>query len=392
MKKGWALGVVCVLAGMLLGGIVGKVRYGGWTEQFVNWSAGEGMRRPTEATDMAVPEPKVRYERVFDFGTVSEDVRELKHAFRVENVGTAELKLSPGATSCRCTSAELPKGILAPGEAMEIPVVIQTVGVSGIFEQAATFFTNDPAAGEIQLNVSGRIDAPVWLERPELSAQRLVENVPSELSVNVYAVESQPLEVSDFRLGNEAIASFFKVTAEPLPAEALAEVQPPAGAGCRLKIEILPGIPMGAFSQTVTMRVHSQKRPELTLSIHGVVGDTIALFGRGWNEERNILTLGSIPSDRGLEQTYWVVVKGDAFDQTEIAVEDVVPECVRVSVGERSTMSETKTCRTALTISIPKGAATCNYWSDATKQLGTLTLKNKADGKSLKVYLRFAIY
>ncbi len=84
----------------------------------------------------------------FDFGEI--DYGEIgKHTYQVKNLGQADLIIKKVATSCGCTTAEVSKEIIAPGQTAELIVSYDTGAMSGphgMGDQERIIYvkTNDP--------------------------------------------------------------------------------------------------------------------------------------------------------------------------------------------------------------------------------------------------------
>ena len=78
----------------------------------------------------------------FNFGTMDVASDGL-HAFEIKNLGTANLELTAGSTSCGCTGLEVPRDPVLPGRSAWVEVHWKSKGAMGPFEQTATILTND---------------------------------------------------------------------------------------------------------------------------------------------------------------------------------------------------------------------------------------------------------
>jgi peptidoglycan/xylan/chitin deacetylase (PgdA/CDA1 family) len=83
----------------------------------------------------------------FDFGEVM-DGAVVEHTFLLKNVGDMTLKIFRVAYNCSCTSYEIPKTEIAPGESVPLTVRFTTTGYSALpqpISQTVTIYSNDPA-------------------------------------------------------------------------------------------------------------------------------------------------------------------------------------------------------------------------------------------------------
>ncbi|MDO4583897.1 MAG: DUF1573 domain-containing protein [Planctomycetia bacterium] len=393
MKKRVFLLATAIVVGFLLGFMTGTLRFQDWPQTFADPAAGEGVL-PLESwgngTDNVAQRPRVEVERVFDLGVISEDVQEISHDFVLRNAGEQPLQLSLGPTSCHCTGATISQTTVPPGESATIAVQLQLRNLKGTLEQSVLLYTNDPDFAEISLTLTGKREAPVWWQEPEWNVGRLLENQEKTTRIPLFSSEETPLEVTELAWEEETLEPFLEGTVESLAPEELRNV-PEAKSGKVLVLTLKPGLPRGAFQQKLRLKTNSAKRPELSLMIHGVVGEPLTLHGQGWNEEKGILTLDSLHQGEKLERTLWLIVKGENYDRYPLEIKGVTPDFVQVKLGETSRMKETQTSRTPLTITIPADAPACNYWGDQPEEMGLLLLQTNEE-EPMRIGLRFTIF
>ncbi|MDO5113003.1 MAG: DUF1573 domain-containing protein, partial [Planctomycetia bacterium] len=334
--------------------------------------------------------PRVEVERVFDLGVVSEDVEEISHDFILRNAGQQPLRLSVGPTSCLCTVAVISQTTVASGESAAIQVQLQTANLRGTFEQSVLLYTNDPDFAEISLTLTGKRESPVWFHVPEWNVGRLVENQEKTTLISIFSSEERPLEVEELRWEEASLASFFEGSIESMTSEELQKI-PEAKSGKVLRLTTKPGLPRGAFQQKLRLKTNSVKRPELSLMIHGVVGEPLTLYGQGWDEEKSIWTLDSLPQGKQLKRTLWLIVKGEDYERYPLEILEVKPDFIQVELGETSRMKETQTSRTPLILTLPAQSPACHYWGDQPEEMGSLLLRTK-EKEPKCIGLRFTIF
>jgi len=95
---------------------------------------------------------------VYDFGTVAEGLM-VEAVFTLTNAGDAPLEFSrQPATSCGCTSAPLPKSVLAPGESMELVAYFDSTNFGGRqIRKYVYVYTNDPTGERRTLAIVGYV-------------------------------------------------------------------------------------------------------------------------------------------------------------------------------------------------------------------------------------------
>jgi glutathione peroxidase len=135
--------------------------------------------------------PKLKLEAAsHDFGRVAEGT-EVRHVFKVRNVGATELIIKNVSPACGCTASDFTKQ-LAPGQEGQITLSVKTEGMAGKTERYADVISNDPKEPFQKL----------WLY---LTVEK--DAAPAEK-------EKKPMSVLDFSLknidGKEMALSSFK--------------------------------------------------------------------------------------------------------------------------------------------------------------------------------------
>jgi len=107
----------------------------------------------------------------FDFGEVM-DGAVVEHTFLLKNVGDMTLKIFRVAYNCSCTTYEIPKTEIAPGESVPLTVCFTTTGYSALpqpISQTVTIYSNDPANPH-EIALQGRVLATQTAAAIELTA------------------------------------------------------------------------------------------------------------------------------------------------------------------------------------------------------------------------------
>lgn len=91
----------------------------------------------------------------YDFGTIP-NTKPVSKVFEVRNVGRGKLEIAGVSTSCGCTTAEVNKRQLAPGETAELQVTYDPQahgGATGQFMRVVYVRTDDPDVPEATLTI-----------------------------------------------------------------------------------------------------------------------------------------------------------------------------------------------------------------------------------------------
>lgn len=97
----------------------------------------------------------------FDFGEIQYG-EIVKHTFIIKNSGEEVLKINRLSTSCACTSAEIGKEILNPGEEVDLLVTYNTGLMTGAHakgnqERIIYIKTNDPVNPQIEVIIKAYV-------------------------------------------------------------------------------------------------------------------------------------------------------------------------------------------------------------------------------------------
>ena len=97
-------------------------------------------------------------ESVYQFGTVLEGVV-VTHTFVLTNNGDEALAITSVHTSCGCTTTDLAKKNLAPGESVNLDAILDTVGFGGrTITKMIYVESNDPANPKLVLQLKGTVN------------------------------------------------------------------------------------------------------------------------------------------------------------------------------------------------------------------------------------------
>ncbi len=109
---------------------------------------------------IAMAAPRISVDAaVYDFGEVIEGIA-VVHAFVIENIGDAPLKISDIRVSCGCTTTSLAKTTLGPGESVDLEVTFDSAGFSGKMVKNIYVESNDPATPKLLLQLVGTVKRP----------------------------------------------------------------------------------------------------------------------------------------------------------------------------------------------------------------------------------------
>ena len=383
--------VFCViLAGAMIGAgaVAWRVWQARWDGKPVEVAQGQAAAKPSPPDDHS-PKVAVDHEE-YDFGVMNLGA-ELSHDFIFTNTGRSPLVLTPGPTSCQCTVSEIRQGEAPPGGSTKVTLHWKAREVVGEYRQTATIHTNDPARPEVQLAVSGRVAAAVWADPSELVLGQLSRDEPATARTQLLCSQSPRLEILDYKFSDENLAKFFQVTLKPL-AKAELPVRSDVRSGVLLTVAVKPGLPQGAFQQTILLRTNLASAPALSVSVEGAVGGDITVAGRGWDPESGILTLGIVSSKSGTERRLILVAHGPQCREVKFKPVRIEPGSLTAAVGEPSLIAGGATSETPLVIRIPPGSRPANHLGADQGELGEIVLEtNHPRTPRLRIMVRFLI-
>ncbi len=328
----------------------------------------------------------------YDFGTMDINA-EGSHNFLITNVGEGPLQIEPGETSCGCTLSEIDRSELPPGQSTEVTITWHADGKVGPYRHTATILTSDPERSRVTLTVSGRITETVRAVPRELVFGQVAVGESVSGEVQLFCNLDEPLEVLSWEFSETEEAPFFEVDVEPIPDEQLAS-DPEAKSGVRVGVALKPGLPQGAFRQTIRLKTNLDQVPEVSIPVQGTLAGDISIvaIGSGWEADHNMLSLGTVDATRGIRRQLLLVVRGQYRNEVAFEPIRVFPDWLEVTVGATSPIGGGAVNQTPLWIAIPEGAPPAAHLGSELGKLGEVRLEtNHPKTPELRIRLRFAV-
>jgi len=103
---------------------------------------------PVAAADAAV----ISFESgMYNFGKIRQGEK-VNHEFKFKNTGKSPLIITNATATCGCTTPDIPKAPIKPGESGVIKVVFNSAGKSGMQDKIVTITSNaNPSTTEVHL-------------------------------------------------------------------------------------------------------------------------------------------------------------------------------------------------------------------------------------------------
>ncbi|MEN1681589.1 MAG: DUF1573 domain-containing protein [Planctomycetota bacterium] len=282
-------------------------------------------------------EPRVAVElQEYNFGSMIRGERQ-SHRFVVKNVGDGPLTLTPGETTCKCTSFTVDNAVLPPGGSTEAEVTWEAKVSAGPFRQTANLETNDPRQPLVPLSVAGEVLDASDLDPQEFVLGRMGVEDSREVSLVVMTFDDPELEVTatppqpvSDQAGDRDLP--YRVEVAPLPTEELPD--PRAKAGAKVTLIAGPRLPIGPVREWVTLQTNLKSFPSRQVPIFGRVEGDMSIRGRGWSADTGVLALGFIKREQGRSVNLLVSVKGPDAAGAKLSVDEIDPPELLAELGE----------------------------------------------------------
>jgi hypothetical protein len=132
----------------------------------------------------------------FDFG--SRDASEtVDHTFVLKNTGTADLEIRRVQPACGCTTAELEKKVVPPGESSRISAKLSLAGRGGELQKPILIESNDPTNPALQLVMKGVVGADFEIAPSTMVLRKDSLEAPVTASIIVRSLKNEKFEIFD---------------------------------------------------------------------------------------------------------------------------------------------------------------------------------------------------
>jgi hypothetical protein len=328
----------------------------------------------------------------FDFGSGQRNSKG-NHTFVVRNIGDEPLTLTKGSSSCKCTLSELKQGKILPGESTEISLEWHLTTEGEQFRQTAEIYTNDPRQPTLLLVAQGTVIDWVKLEPRELVLSDISGSEGTQVGFSLYGYEVDSMSVVEHRFEHPETAGFFDLSfAEHDPSSL--DMKPAPSVLLRATLTVKPGLPLGPLNQTIHLKTDIEQAPELELPISGSVVGDISVVGTGlFRQQVNLLTLGQIDGEKGIETTLRILVKGPHRHDVHLKIKEVEPsDVLAVQLGESVPINNGAVYMHPLTVSIPKGSRPVTRMGYDREDYGRIVIETThPDTPLLRLGVRFAV-
>jgi hypothetical protein len=337
---------------------------------------------PGNVPRVAVDEPHYQFGRM-------ERGREQSHDFVIRNVGAAPLTLKVLSTTCKCTIGHVTDKPIEPGESTTVKLEWKALAEEGPFRQTAKIETNDPLQPELDLTIEGEVSTATGVQPPDFIIDKVAVNATKSAEVYVMAMLQDELIVHGAELSNLATRDKFDIKIEPVEREKLPNDA--ARDGVRITLTVKPGLPVGRFDQSLSLRTNLKDGEVLHIPVFGrVVGD-VTVHGTQWLSEQDVLMMGHVKSGEGRKSRLNLVVRGENAANVEFEVASVDPPELKVNLGEPKRLKDTL-LHVPLEIEVPAGTRPMVRLDTVQGEAGQVLLKTThPTTKELALSVRFAV-
>lgn len=285
---------------------------------------------PAQATPAGKKPAKLVVEGgdTFDFGT-TEVGQEFEHTFVIKNEGDTDVKMKAGIPSCAtCTSFKLERGkpdemvTLKPKESIKAFVKWHIKNENPEFRQFAPLMLDDGA--DLKMYVVGKVAKRIVLSPVDRwNFGDVIDGQSKEFLATITSATLDHFDIESVTNANPAL----KVTASPLSPEKLKELK--VKSGYDLKAVLDAKIPVGDFTDRVSIKVLDPKPIPLAVEVIARRTGPIQIFGPNYNDEQMALGLGDFDPAKEFMTRLHLFTRGVSGD---LAIEKVNCKDPRFSI------------------------------------------------------------
>lgn len=355
----------------------------------------DGVPSQSQAPKTTGPGAKpvaVMEEEEFDFDKLRNKTMDNVHVFKVRNEGNAPLELTGSSVSCtKCTFVDLKETTIAPGQTGEVVVRWNVDTFEEHFRQSVKINTNDPDHQELRFVVTGKVVRPLAVEPRKLvlSSVHVGESAQGKVRLSAYFVDH--LEITDEQFTDESTAQYFEVSTASMAEDQLGNR---AKSGVEITVTAKPGLPVGSFSQTLTMKTNVPEEPDVSIAISGEVSGAVTINHKDWDREYSYLNVGQVKQSDGAKFPLILIARGTDLSGLVLESPEIDdPRALKVTYGKITEMKSGAVIRIPVTVEIPPGSPLVNHMGGQgeVKWATILIPTNKPTLGRVKLSVRFAV-
>ena len=203
--------------------------------------------------------PDIRFEeREYDFGFAGQQ-EQIIYDFRFVNGGDGTLMIEAAKSSCGCIATVVPNKEVLPGAAGIVRVSFQTGNYKGEQARTVVVHSNDPDEPELELKVTGVIETDIAIQPEFLYFGDVDKGKSITKTVRLIQIGNKPIELERV----DAVDKFFSTRVSPFDDK--------RHKGFEIDVTLKPDVPVGLFTELMTLNVNLRKRPRIDVPVSGYV-------------------------------------------------------------------------------------------------------------------------
>jgi hypothetical protein len=279
---------------------------------------------------------------------------------------------------------------LKPEESTSITIEWHATVPPGPFRQSATIETNDPARPQLTFTIAGDVTSSIRVEPDNIAFSGISMNEPHTADVNIFSYRPGQLKLLNYEFMEASNADKFELRAETMPANAVKE-EKDAESGVVLHVTVKPGLPLGTFRQKIKINLN-QSNGSVEVPIEGNTVSDVMVAGPAWDDERSLLTLGTVSSREGSKAELFILAHGPHRKQLNPKVKEVTPDVLKVAFGQPQIGSGDGPVRIPVTVEIPPGLPSMLHLGGEEGKVGEILIDSgDPDAKTIRIRVRFAV-
>jgi hypothetical protein len=279
-----------------------------WPLCFLLWIA---------ASAQPVPAPSLRCDTpVHAFGTLPKGTR-ARHTFLLENAGGTAVNITSVQPSCSCTTAQLSRQALLPGQTAEVETEMDSTDFEGPLEKLVFIHSDDPVQPLLTLTLRAQVEHPYALSPKAIRVQAMGRNAVFEMPIRLARKDGRPLRVQ--------VASL-----EGLPGFRLVALPPPSPSEGAYSLRYEGNAQPGPLTGRAQFKVEDPLLPSFHLPVQVRVLEDVSVYPAR-------LELGELKAGDPVAQAILVSLRAPAVGLHSIVCE---PDLFTATLTNRSPLQE----------------------------------------------------
>lgn len=202
-------------------------------------------------------------EPVFDAGIVFEETNTVTHPFIIENKGSTDLLITGVKTDCSCTTVGDTIQTIPPGESLPLEITFHLMGKYGkLAPRRTAIITNDPIHPNTVVTMHVERRREFTIDPPNAFMGIIPNGKEKVIFIKIKpGAEDKRLDVSKSTISSSHLKVF--------PIQNIAA--PDKGNEYLLKVQLLPGTPVGILTEQITIPCTGSIRETLEIPVYAEI-------------------------------------------------------------------------------------------------------------------------